>query len=100
LVGRKRSTEDRPERYGVLEANTTCVVLTFLQRGSVCHSKTSTATCAQRIDLQTDTNIDRTKRIKEARDEAKKEISAYRASKEAEFKKFEAEVCLTNPNHL
>lgn len=36
----------------------------------------------------------RTKRIKEARDEAKKEIDAYRAQKEQEFKKFEAEVGL------
>jgi len=34
----------------------------------------------------------RTKRIKEARDEAKKEIEAYKADKEQEFKKFEAEV--------
>jgi len=33
----------------------------------------------------------RTKRVKEARDEAKEEIQAYRASKEEEFKKFEAE---------
>ncbi|TKW52403.1 V-type proton ATPase subunit G [Colletotrichum tanaceti] len=29
--------------------------------------------------------------VKEARDEAKKEIEAYRNSKEAEFKKFESE---------
>lgn len=36
---------------------------------------------------------DRTKRVKEARDEAKKEIDAYRKEKEDEFKKFEAEVC-------
>lgn len=35
---------------------------------------------------------DRTKRVKEARDEAKKEIEAYKASKEEEYKKFEAEV--------
>lgn len=35
---------------------------------------------------------DRTKRVREARDEAKKEIEAYKAQKEAEFKKFEAEV--------
>lgn len=35
---------------------------------------------------------DRTKKVREARDEAKKEIEAYRAKKEAEFKKFEAEV--------
>lgn len=30
--------------------------------------------------------------MKEARDEAKKEIEAYRNSKEGEFKKFESEV--------
>jgi V-type H+-transporting ATPase subunit G len=30
--------------------------------------------------------------VKEARDEAKKEIDAYRKQKEDEFKKFEAEV--------
>jgi len=36
---------------------------------------------------------DRTKRVKEARDEAKKEIDTYRKQKDDEFKKFEAEVC-------
>ncbi|KAJ3951161.1 hypothetical protein N0V92_012438 [Colletotrichum tropicale] len=39
----------------------------------------------------------RTKRVKEARDEAKKEIEAYRNSKEDEFKKFESEVRLCKP---
>ncbi|KAI5920995.1 vacuolar ATPase [Camillea tinctor] len=33
----------------------------------------------------------RTKRVREARDEAKKEIDAYRKSKEEDFKKFESE---------
>ncbi|KAI2618293.1 vacuolar ATPase [Hypomontagnella submonticulosa] len=33
----------------------------------------------------------RTKRVREARDEAKKEIDAYRKAKDEEFKKFEAE---------
>ncbi|KAI1389305.1 vacuolar ATPase [Hypoxylon trugodes] len=33
----------------------------------------------------------RTKRVREARDEAKKEIEAYRRAKDEEFKKFEAE---------
>jgi hypothetical protein len=42
--------------------------------------------------LTTTQTTDRTKRVKESRDEAKKEIEAYRAKKEAEFKKFEAEV--------
>jgi len=34
----------------------------------------------------------RTKRVKEARDEAKKEIEEYRSGKEQEFKTFQAEV--------
>jgi Vacuolar (H+)-ATPase G subunit len=38
---------------------------------------------------------DRTKRVKEARDEAKKEIDSYRKQKDDEFKKFEAEVSCT-----
>lgn len=33
----------------------------------------------------------RTKRVKESRDEAKKEIDEYRKNKEAEFKAFEAQ---------
>ena len=33
----------------------------------------------------------RTKRVREARDEAKNEIAEYKAKKEEEFKKFEAE---------
>ncbi|KAK7959583.1 uncharacterized protein PG986_004437 [Apiospora aurea] len=33
----------------------------------------------------------RTKRVREARDEAKKEIDSYRQNKEEEFKKFESE---------
>lgn len=40
--------------------------------------------------------IDRTKRVKEARDEAKKEIEAYRKQKDDEFKKFESEVRLSS----
>ncbi|CRK28935.1 hypothetical protein BN1723_004248 [Verticillium longisporum] len=36
-------------------------------------------------------NVHRTKRVKEARDEAKKEIEEYRQSKEAEYKKFESQ---------
>lgn len=34
----------------------------------------------------------RTKRIKEARDEAKSDIADYKSKKEDEYKKFEAEV--------
>lgn len=36
---------------------------------------------------------DRTKRVKDARSEAQKEIEEYRQKKEEEFKKFETEVC-------
>lgn len=39
------------------------------------------------------TRIDRTKRVKDARTEAQKEIEEYRRQKEEEFRKFEAEVC-------
>lgn len=39
---------------------------------------------------------DRTKRVKEARDEAKKEIDNYKKEKEEEFKKYESEVCLAS----
>lgn len=38
--------------------------------------------------------VDRTKRVKEARDEAKKEIDDYKKQKDDEFKKFESEVRL------
>lgn len=38
--------------------------------------------------------IDRTKRIRDAKAEAQKEIDEYRQQKEEEFKKFEAEVSL------
>ena len=43
------------------------------------------------------TGTDRTKRVKEARDEAKKEVDEYRKSKDEEFKKFESEVRLILP---
>lgn len=43
---------------------------------------------------------DRTKRVKEARDEAKKEIDAYKKDKDDEFKKFESEVCLAPSKSL
>ncbi|KAI6712619.1 hypothetical protein JHW43_004847 [Diplocarpon mali] len=36
-------------------------------------------------------DADRTKRVKEARDEAKKEIDSYKKTKDDEFKKFESE---------
>lgn len=38
-------------------------------------------------------SIDRTKRVKDARSEAQKEIDEYRDQKETEFKKFETDVC-------
>ena len=38
------------------------------------------------------TFTDRTKRVKDARSEAQKEIEDYRKQKEEEFKKFETEV--------
>ena len=43
-----------------------------------------------------DTNVtDRTKRVKDAKSEAQKEIEEYRKKKEGEYKKFESEVSPT-----
>ena len=39
------------------------------------------------------TSPDRTKRVKDARNEAQKEIDEYKQQKEDEFKKFESQVC-------
>ncbi|KAL8965000.1 MAG: hypothetical protein Q9183_004089, partial [Haloplaca sp. 2 TL-2023] len=41
---------------------------------------------------------DRSKRVKDARSEAQKEIEDYRKSKEEEFQKFEKEVRLFSPS--
>lgn len=38
------------------------------------------------------TSIDRTQKVKDARTEAAKDIEAYKAQKEKDFKQFEAEV--------
>lgn len=38
------------------------------------------------------TSTDRTKRVRDAKTEAQKEIEEYRKKKEEEFKKFESEV--------
>jgi V-type H+-transporting ATPase subunit G len=43
-------------------------------------------------------DADRTKRVKEARDEAKKEIDSYKKTKDDEFKTFESEVRMP-PQH-
>jgi len=43
------------------------------------------------------TTADRTKRVKDARSEAQKEIEEYRKNKEEEFKKFEKEVRYSFP---
>ena len=41
---------------------------------------------------RSDTILDRSKRVKDAKSEAQKEIDEYRQQKEEEFKKYEAEV--------
>ncbi|SZF02589.1 unnamed protein product [Blumeria hordei] len=47
-------------------------------------------------DAQKIVQKDRTKRVKEARDEAKKEVDAYKAKKDLEFKTFESEHVTNN----
>ncbi|KAI1360654.1 vacuolar ATPase [Xylaria arbuscula] len=62
------------------------------QQGQVTNN-TSTLVCSEFCgypDLARSREL-RTKRVREARDEAKKEIDAYRKAKEEEFRKFEAE---------
>lgn len=54
------------------------------QQESVCAHRHSCVTAL--------TPLDRTKRVKDARSEAQKEIEAYRKEKEDEFQKFEKEV--------
>jgi hypothetical protein len=44
------------------------------------------------------TETDRTKRVKDARSEAQKEIEEYRGQKEDEFKQFEQEVANRPPD--
>lgn len=83
-----------------MEVNAGLMILMFIQLESVRPPNTHAAMCARRIEMWTNRDIDRTKRIKEARDEAKKEIQEYKKTKEAEFKKFETEVCVTSPDRL
>lgn len=45
----------------------------------------------------TNTFQDRTKRVKDARSEAQKEIDEYKSSKDKEFKQFEDKVGLLHP---
>lgn len=43
---------------------------------------------------------DRTKRVKDARSEAQKEIEEYKKEKEAEYQKFEKEVRIRSNTHM
>jgi hypothetical protein len=52
------------------------------------------ASSARRILAALTATPDRTQKVKDARSEAQKEIEQYKQQKEAEFKKFEAEVLL------
>ncbi|KAH8599107.1 H+-ATPase G subunit-domain-containing protein [Bisporella sp. PMI_857] len=55
---------------------------------TMCHISASRA---KTVPAKLTARLDRTKKVKEARDEAKKEVDAYRKEKDEEFKKFEAE---------
>ncbi len=62
----------------------TCSTRMYVDHGAICCPASTTP-------LLTNCPV-RTKRVREARDEARKEIEEYKAQKEAEFKNFEAEV--------
>ncbi|KAK2034053.1 vacuolar ATPase [Colletotrichum zoysiae] len=72
-----------------MSAQNSAGIQTLLDPESVCSpSRLASIECCY---ILTPCSLVRTKRVKEARDEAKKEIEAYRNSKEEEFKKFESE---------
>lgn len=52
---------------------------------------------AQNPNLTRSPHQDRSKRVKDAKSEAQKEIEDYRKSKEEEFRKYEKEVSLLHP---
>jgi len=80
-IGRKRSPENRAESKRMYAHSCTRDELPYgLRLGS---------TNANRAMHSTD----RTKRVKDARSEAQKEIEDYRKQKDDEFKAFEKEVC-------
>src|ERR1700712_2994406 len=66
-------------------------MLIMLQPENVCFPNPSHTA----VDVLIPLLSDRTKRVKDARSEAQKEIEEYRKNKEEEFKKFEAEVCFS-----
>ena len=68
----------------------------MLQPENVCHPHPSQTA----VDVLILLPSDRTKRVKDAKSEAQKEIEEYRKKKEEEFKKFESEVQSPSPLHL
>jgi hypothetical protein len=83
---------EKPRRL-FREVSVLVLVGVSIQDANICLVQLENVTRLPRtkIWMKTD-DIDRTKRVKEARDEAKKEIEDYRKEKDDEFKKFESEV--------
>jgi V-type H+-transporting ATPase subunit G len=100
-LGRAGSSADCPERYDEIDSMCWTTTLIWRQHENV---NTPPPPIPQPSD-----SIDRTKKVKDARNEAQKEIEEYRQGKEEEFKKFEKEVgsilqtqqrgMLTSPQH-
>lgn len=91
ISGREGGSEDCPTRlvYTVSERipnHQSVLTCRIIQPENVCHQT------PDNHSIPINVLVDRTKRIREAKSEAQKEIEEYRKQKEEEFKKFEAEV--------
>lgn len=91
-LGRERSTEDSPERYASpLPTRSGTGPLTSIQHENVHISHQFL------LPLYPSPNPplpDRSKRVKDAKSEAQKEIEEYRKQKDDDFKEFEKKACL------
>ena len=97
--GRARSSEDSPERYTLFYP----LPSTMLHRHSNNYaarecshpSSSSPSPPCKALHLTPHPSTpDRSKRVKDAKNEAQKEIEEYRSQKDAEFKEFEKKVCI------
>lgn len=92
FAGGARGTEDCSERFACITWSSR-VFANKSQPESVCF------TSCPMLAPTTNTSIrDRTKRVKDAKSEAQKEIDEYRKQKDEEFKKYEKEVCCRHHN--
>lgn len=84
IVGKSEKEAQKIVQKGLSASSYHVVYANYLQ-----HENVRLPHCT--VDAHTD-QTDRTKRVKDAKAEAQKEIEEYRKKKEEEYKKFESEV--------